>query len=188
MNVNEIITSIKGFDSKGLANCSVSSTCELWNANTQAVKEVQSYAMRKPSVEIQRRGDYVQIDFEFISSLDSELKILWGALEEYGRLMSEVTESSIELPNYSIAILPHSGDENYYLMAVNPIFWTVQPKVPGMQTNIIRTVFNTFNFFVMEADALDFNEAEAEAKREIDYNESLEFTGASVMYEDPFEE
>lgn len=161
----EILQAINGLSEKNGPKATVTFTNELENIDTDKVKTLSSKSLFNPEVLVQPHGEYIQIDFIFKKASDVDIKILWKVFEKYGLLLGTLNEKSKEIPVNSVVIIPTAFDEQYFLIAENPIFWTLQPTFPGKEITMIRTLFEQKNVNICKAD-FDIDELqEAEAKK-----------------------
>ena len=130
-------------------------------------EEINSRNIRNAEIKISPRKSIVQIDFKFKTALDPELRLFWNQLEEYGDLITDSMDSDKQ-PVCLINFMPDRYIGRFVLTAINPIYWTLQPEVVGIDTlNIIRVIFPALNFEIseFEEDDVDFKKIESEVQR-----------------------
>lgn len=138
-----------------------------YNYRTIATRMIHNGALA-----IEARDSIIQIDINFKSYLDPELRLLWDLLETYGQSRAEsfMNPESDFIPHVFIEIISEDFDGQYVLSLTNPILWFLQPKSPEEeQLSVIRLFFNPDGLEVQDiSDVVDVTQAEAEVMRTYD--------------------
>lgn len=165
MQVKEIIEMINGKDKNGKAKSAI--TLESFFVHLdKTTKSTGSISCHRPIVTIKRRGKYIQVDLEFLSMLDNDLKMMWGLLENHGKKVEEITKESVEIPIIALTLVPLETDCRYYAVATNPVFWALQPVKPGYEAKVLCLLFEDVNVQFYETEGLDMEMIDEEVERE----------------------
>lgn len=110
------------------------------------------------------REDYITIDLVFKSGKSLDIKNIWDKLEEYGEKGSFGNE---------LSIMPVECDGRFYILAINPVFWVLQPETVGAtDLNVIRILYENEDVQAVATGALikadDTAEELAESKLEME--------------------
>lgn len=138
----------------------------------EVIMEVTSM---EPSVELRFHGNMATVDLEFSSEKSEQLKMFFRCLERF----LEETDNNSERQEAScfINLIPYSLSGQYYVTAINPIFWSLTPDFAGGNFNKLRIVFYAnnviFNESNSEENVLDAAMLQAEDKKEDDKNDEL---------------
>lgn len=162
-----MVKEMNGLNNKGEAKCGITMDVSFWSMQSDDIKDYKQFTLFKPEVQIQRRGEHIQIDLIFLTSLDKDLQTYWKTIEEYGQLLEDLPEDAIEIPYFSLTIVPDEWDWAFYAVAMAPIFWSLLPKTPGGDTVIIRMLFKAENIGFYENENMNMEEVEAEAERKV---------------------
>lgn len=173
MNVDELIYETCGKDEDGVPKSAITLALSMWHIGGEDTDDVSVNSFHNPTVNIERRGNYIQTDLAFDASADPELRMLWNGLEEYGKLANEVNEHSTEVPFCSLTIVPIALDGMFYTMAINPIFWSLHSSIVGGKADTIRILFEAGDFMFYETEGMDIATAKAEAEREVEKREYI---------------
>ena len=173
MNIlNEIINESCGKNAQDKPKSALTFDCSMWpvNANELSQPEPRMVGTRsayKPVIEIEKHGEFIQVDLIFQSYLDADLKIIWNLFEKYGDLLNEISDESTEVPAATLTITPVIYDGKYYILCISPLFWTLQPEKPGGQANVIRILFHEDDFGVFESEGVDIDAIDREIERDV---------------------
>ncbi len=146
MTIEEMIQEVSGKTADNVPKAGFSLLVDMWNINKNDVHSVRDLQICKPELQIQKHGAFIQTDFIFMSPIDSDLESMWKALEYYGELLNEVTESSTEVPVATITITSTEWEGYFHITGVAPVLWTLQPKKPGAPVNVLRIIFKDTDF------------------------------------------
>lgn len=156
MNEKELIKEISGLDEAGMPKSFVNIVHEIWNSQGVA-RIVSENTFFKPDIKMFHHLKYLQIDLKFKSPSDQDLTVIWRVLEEYCKPENSIDNTQGECPLLSIVIAPKKYNGKYYLLANNPIIYTLQPDTVNSAPTVIRMVFSDedFNFFQTNESADD---------------------------------
>ena len=146
---------------------------QMINSLTQKSSIIESCSIHVPVVDIKRRGDYLEINLIFDSDKNINLRHFWNMYEQYGRLMNNVDEKTVNIPNIFMMIASVRDGGHKFAYAYKPIFWVPKPKAPGLENNILSIIFDLNDVDFVDNLEFDDSEAIAEAEREIQVEQDL---------------
>lgn len=160
----EILNATKGKNEKNEPQGGVCVSEQLMDA-ADNMKTIKEYAFTSPVIDIILNGDYIIFDLTFPKTSAGEMRVLWNYLEGFGKNQNKHFEG-LDTPILDFVIVPIKYSGQYFYTLVNPIYWAMQPSMPGSQIDTIRMLFEkeALNFF--EADAIDEREIENEIEKE----------------------
>lgn len=176
--IEHIVTSSCGKDASGHPKAAITLGIEMWTLKNNTSRNVATYSSNKPVIDIQKHYDFIQIDMQFASKIDNDLKVLWSHIERFGKTLDGINEGSREVPFFTLTIVPVEEQGGYYIVCTNPIFWCLQPAKPGMDANVLRMQFRSEDVGFFESDDIDMYEIEANVQRSL-----LERERVAEMYE-----
>lgn len=172
ININDFLNAMCDKDNTGISLTAIVADCNVINLITGEEKQIISVTLQKPVISIERHGEYIQLDFSFISALDNDLKMLWTTLELYGKTVSDIntnSEKSGLVATGSLTLVPTQFNGKYFAVAVNPIFWALTSSEIGETANIIRVMVEASAFEVLENKEIDMKQLEKEINNELSY-------------------
>jgi hypothetical protein len=172
--VQRIVSECCGKDDSGMPKAAITVSSEMWSTISNASRSIAQQSSNKPTVQIYKHFEFVQIDLKFMSYVDNDLKVLWNTLEKYGTALNSIDGACKEVPFLSLTIVPLIEQGSYYIICTNPVFWALQPERPGQYANTIRLYFRSEDMGFYESDDIDMNEIEASAQRAIQQREMTE--------------
>lgn len=175
--IDEIIKAACGKNENNNPNCSLTLCTQKWSVMEDKEPEtIGEHPAYRPVLDLQKHGKFIQIDLEFPALSDIDLKIMWNMFEKYGRELDEVDDNSESIPVSALTIVPLVYEGGYYMIAINPIFWTLQPSQPGKEATVIRLLYEEENLNFYEASEEDINieDIEADVDRTILEQENYE--------------
>lgn len=172
MDVKEILNEIIGLDAQRRTKSAITLENNIYHFDNGKVDSISSISLNKPSIEIERHGDFLQVDICFVSSMDNDLKILWNNVELYGKNMNDLDKeirSKQALPLCTLTIVPTKLEGKYFVAGENPIFWALTSKKMGQNANVIRLLYKVNNFKFYQNDDANMDQIKQEVKDEIIY-------------------
>lgn len=180
IDISSIIKSMKGFDENHLSNTSLAITFEKWSTEEDAQRQIAQASTKKANVSIERHGAYIQCQLEFSTHVDKDLNQIYHILEMFGQECEKMNENDTEVPMIIFSFLPELSNGEYYVTAINPIFWNIQPSSPSsINNNILRIQFLEEQFAFYKTDAIDMNGIQNDVERENNYRVNLEIQDAN---------
>ena len=176
IDLKEFLEHLSDTDSNHMSTTTISVDCSLLNLEDEDSKTMATISMQKPVVSIERHGNFIQLDFQFISSLDTDLKIFWNTLELYGKTCNDINADTEDTGLYvtlNIALIPDFYEGKYFATATEPVFWALTAEDIEKTPNIIRVILPLINFEVLENTNVDIDEITKEVKEEIAYENRM---------------
>jgi hypothetical protein len=170
MNTNELISKITGVDERRRTKSSITLTNLMFHTDTEMAEELNTITLNKPSIEIERHGNFVQLEICFVSSMDQDLRALWNNFEYYGRQYNDMTSdiaNGDKVPICSLTIVPIALEGQYHATALNPVFWALTSKKIGQNSNIIRLLYNLDDINFYQDEGIDMEDIKDQAKKEV---------------------
>lgn len=176
IDLKEFLEHLSDKDSNHMSTTAVSLNCAILDLQTNTDKTISSVSMQKPVILVERRGNYIQLDFKFVSPLDTDLKIFWNALELYGKTCNDInvdTEKTGLYITLSLSLIPDFYEGKYFAALSDPIFWALTSEDIEKSPNIIRMMVPLVNFEVLENVNVDIDQVTKEVKEEIAYEKRI---------------
>lgn len=170
--VTEFISALCDKDKNNISTTTIVVDCNITDLTTTETKQIVSTTLKKPIISIERHGQFLQIEFRFISSLDNDLKMLWTTLELYGKTMSDVNIENNAVPRIAsgtITFLPSQFNGKYFAVAANPIFWALTSPDTGENANLVRVLVEADNFEIFENKGVDIDKIDKEIAADMAY-------------------
>lgn len=162
-----IVKECQGIDDDGQPKAAIALTLEMMHVDNSR-KVISQQAMFRPVVTINRRMEFIEIIFTFKTAIDSNLKVMFANLEKYGQKLNDITELATEAPILSITIVPTISLGCYYMVALNPVMWALQPQAVNGPVNQLKVIVRCEDVGFYQADDMDLSQIEAEVRREIE--------------------
>lgn len=174
MTTKELILAASGEGEHGRTKAAIGMFWEIWGADG-SVKSKEEISLEKPVLNIFRHGGYVQVDLKFKTKNDIDLRMLWSMLEKFCNASNSVEDEAEEIPALTLSIYPLEFDGEYYMLAINPIFHTLQPNGPAGDPTVIRLVYAEEDFLFYEMDKDSAENMAADVKKEIDGEDQADY-------------
>lgn len=166
--VQEILTAAMGKNSEGLPNSSIVLNAFSFDRKTREEEEISTVASYSPEVQIKKLNGFVMVDLIFVNDFAPDLRRLWAAFELYGE--QELSKANSSYHAFLI-IAPLSYEGKVYIMADNPVFWTLQPQKPGDSINTVRILFRDCDLGIYKNDDIDIEAIKKSVDKEIELEE-----------------
>jgi hypothetical protein len=161
-----IVDECQGLDIEGHPKAAVAVALEMLRIDNTR-RTLAQQAMYKPVVTINRRMEFIEMVFTFPTAIDANLKVMFSHLEKYGQKLNDTTELATEAPMLSITIVPIASLGCYYMVAMNPVMWALQPSAVNAPINQLKVLVRCEDVGFYQADDMDMTSIEAEVRREI---------------------
>lgn len=161
-----IVDECQGLDVDGHPKAAVSVSLEILRIDNTR-RTLSQQAMYKPVITINRRMEFIEMVFAFPTAIDANLKVMFSNLEKYGRQLNDITELATEAPILSITVVPIVSLGCYYMVAINPVMWALQPSAVNGPINQLKVIFRCEDVGFYQADDMDMTKIEAEVRREM---------------------
>lgn len=163
-----IVEECQGVYPDGKPKAAVSIILDMVSQNMKSKRTIAQQSIYKPVVYINRRMEFIEIAFEFPTELDANLKVMFANVEKYGQKQNEYDELSTEAPMFSLTLIPVAALGSMYIVAINPIFWAIQPKRINEPAKILKMLFKCDEVGFYQTDEIDMGQIQAELQREMD--------------------
>lgn len=163
-----VVRECVGVDDKGNPKAAIGLSLDMVNPYADTSKAIAEQATGRPVVDINKRFDFIEVVLTFKTSIDNELRTMWGHLEKFGALLNTVTELSQEAPALTMAIVPYTGVGAFYIIVANPIGWYLQPDKVGGEAKQIRLLFHCEDVNFYQTDEMDVESIGAAVIREME--------------------
>ena len=160
-NEFDLIQAISGCDEFGNSKCNISVMLQYQDSDGNLKNIEDDFMTSKPIVQISKQlNGYVLMDLIFESREDIDLKIIYSYLKRFFDSSMSVNDDETEFPLFTIAIVPEELAGEYWVMGLNPIFYTLTPDDVDGEPKIIRPLFvsqpdpdSLPNFLFMRSDS-----------------------------------
>ncbi len=170
--INEILDSITGKQpNSNLAKASVTINVGTYIEKTKENKTVMEQTIVKPIVEIQKHGEYIVCDLQFISAYDADLREMYNLIEMYGNningsVLEDYPVGEARIPTFVLMLTAINGIDNCITLA-SPIFWALTSNKPGATPSMIRLLFVADDVMFYEGTVeINQDEIEKEVKEQ----------------------
>lgn len=107
----------------------------------------------EPIVSIVIKGDLTWISLKFISEKSDMLSLFFRTLERY---LEESENDNMETETAAfLTLLPLELGGQYYITAMRPLFWALEPESVGEDMRTLRMVFFSEDIAFLESDFED---------------------------------
>lgn len=152
MTVREIKEATCGVDENNKSKCVTVAGAHIYNLHDVEVapRVLTEKVAVEPYANITVHGNFCTIDLKFTRENSSSLGDIFQCLEQYLAACSDNTDEQ-EAAAF-ITLIPYELEGQYYINAVNPVFWSLQPDAIGGQFRTLRVVFYSDDVMFNEAD------------------------------------
>lgn len=162
----KIVQECVGADEEGDPKAAISLSVDMVAINTFSKRTVAQQAMYRPLVYINRRMEFIEVELEFPTAVDSNLRVFLANLEKYGELLNKTTEVSPEIPFLSMVVFPLQSLGTYYMALNNPVLWALTAKNVGESNNLLKLVYRCEDVGFYQTDDIDIADVQAAIERE----------------------
>lgn len=139
--IAEIIKECEGLQETGDAAASVSIETGEFKFQDQNYSMTRIEHTDSGAVKFSKREEFIEIMLEFRNEYEPDIASFWGALEEYGERMNEVSPESESHPVCTMIIMPRSALGYLYVQLYTPVMWSLSAAAPHTLSNQIRILF-----------------------------------------------
>lgn len=161
--INEVLKSICGEDEFYSPNAAVVVSTEIYE-NGALKNVVLENPMDAPTFTIVENGSYFIIDMDFKSNTSIDLQITNQQVQEHFECFENLSEN--EIPVLQLTIVSKNSD--YYMVAINPLFFVLTTRNPNEYCSVLKFVFEADNVDFFATDGSLRELADAEVKAEIE--------------------
>lgn len=142
---------------------------------------IAEFSSLEPIVSVIIGGEITWVSLKFTSDKSGDLSLFFRTLERYLEETDNNTESSQAVSFISLIPIELAGQ--YYINAMNPIMWAIEPESVGEDARILRVAFFSEDVSFLESDLDDdFFDRALEAA-----TESLESDETEDIYDREYE-
>lgn len=123
-----------------------------------STQDISTYSTDKPVLSFFKRAGFINFYLDFGSNRDMDLRMIWDALEDFGRpensvsYLDEEIESGeyntptgpkmVYFPTLDLAICPIGREDEFMIHCYNPALWALSPNDPqGTNPCVLRMCF-----------------------------------------------
>lgn len=127
----------------------------------------------EPLIELRVHGNFATIDLNFGNGKSEYLSMFYRCLERY----LEETDNNSETQEATcfLTIIPFEYEGQYYITALNPVFWGLEATMIGELPSVLRIVFY--------ADDIVFSETDMEQKA---FNSLINQAAGTIEVDDDY--
>lgn len=176
MTVKEIKEATCGVDENNKSKCVTVAGAHIYSlVDSEADHRVLvEKTTLEPAVNLIVHGNFCTIDLEFARETSESLGDIFQCLERYLAACDDNDEEQ-EAAAF-LTLIPYELNGQYYINAINPVFWSLEPDAVGGQFRTLRIVFY--------ADDVMFNETD----EDFDLLGAVMGDDASDEYDDIYDE
>ena len=139
LSLKNLIVSASGFnDELGMPNASCVLYMDILHDGGTAPTPVHEIPMLNPTVNIFRHAETSLITLTFPSKFDAELRTAYNALENFSKAEQSMDDDGLNIPLLRLVVVPNDFTGKYYIVAANPLMWTLSPADATGEPRVIR--------------------------------------------------
>lgn len=139
LSLKNLIVSASGFnDELGMPNASCVLYMDILHDGGTAPTPVHEIPMLNPTVNIFRHAETSLITLTFPSKFDAELRTAYNALENFSKAEQSMDDDGLNIPLLRLVVVPNDFAGKYYIVAANPLMWTLSPADATGEPRVIR--------------------------------------------------
>lgn len=150
ITTKEIREAIIGPDPSGQPKTLVSMSSNLFDDPTTEPALLMEVSSMSSIINIVTIGSYTYVELRFSSETDSDLALAYRCLEHNFEEAGKATEEQTCM--VTLTLLPLELEGRYFMAAIDPVFWALEPDRAGGQFNVLRIVFESTDVRYMESD------------------------------------
>lgn len=167
-----LVDECQGVDENGFPKATIALTLEKIDKTTEEHHIVAQQAVWKPIVHIFRRRQFVEISFTFPNATDRDMHVMMTHLDKYGDMVTNDDENNPTFTQLTFVILPVTALGTFYMFALNPIFWAMQPSEFNGPINQIKMIVDCEDIGFVQTDEIDTASIESSIQRELEIAQS----------------
>ena len=166
ITMEEIKEAACGYDSEGQSKSItvIAAHNYLMNDENAPPEVIAEFSSLEPEVSMAISNEITWISLKFASEKSSDLSLYFRTLE---RFLEEVEKGHMNKNSLAfLSVIPIEFAGQYYINAMHPIMWAVEPESIGADFRILRIAFFSENIAFLESNLEDgfFDEALRAAK------------------------
>jgi hypothetical protein len=167
-----LVDECQGVDENGFPKATIALTLEKIDKTTEEHHIVAQQAVWKPIVHIFRRRQFVEISFTFPNATDRDMHVMMTHLDKYGEMVTNDDENNPTFTQLTFVVLPVTALGTFYMFALNPIFWAMQPSEFNGPINQIKMIVDCEDIGFVQTDEIDTASIESSIQRELEIAQS----------------
>ena len=119
-------------------------------------------------VQFEKCGGYTTVILQFDDPASSDMERFWTVFTDYGKLAVKRRGFDLEVPVITLTAVPMTLGGNYGMVAVDPIYYTLQPSGPSETVcSQIRLLYLPESVIFLKDGSFRTKEAIAKVKSEL---------------------
>lgn len=140
--MKDLIVASSGRDEEnGFPNASCNLYLDIYHTDGTEPESIGQLAMVSPTVEIFRHADTSMVTLQFPTKFDGELSSAYNMLESFAEAKNSMADDIKDIPMVRLVVIPAKWDGRYYILASNPLMWTLCPTGLDGEPNALRFAF-----------------------------------------------
>ncbi len=153
-----------GTDDMGIPRAtSVITLQEFEDEGSEDKKVLNQEAMGSPVVDLMRKGEYMEIRYDFADGSKQELRRCIDTLKAYDR--HTMSDEEDKLYTLDIVMFPDDAYGCYFVVFENPVLWAVSNEDLDGKSFSVKLMFEIENVHVIETDEINMKEMLASIQR-----------------------
>ena len=169
VGMEHIIEAFKDQDEKGRRLTSIEIREDDWDVEKGELLCSRSKAVSMGiEVQLEKSGGYTTVVLQFDDPDSSDMERFWTVFTEYGKSAIKSDGSEGEIPVITLTAVPMTLGGNYGMIAVDPIYYTLQPAGPSETVcSQIRLLYQPESVLFLRDDSFQTEEAIGKVKSEL---------------------
>lgn len=153
LSLKDLIVAASGYNEElGFPNASCVLYMDILHKSGAAPTPVQEIPLLNPTVNIFRHAETSQITLTFPSKFDPELRAAYNALENFSKAENSADDNGNDFPMVRLVVIPNAFAGECYILAANPLLWTLSPADATGEPRVIRIAVADENLNAFYAD------------------------------------
>lgn len=169
IGMEHIIEAFKDRDENGHRMTSLEIREDDWDMETGEILRSRPKAISMSAeVQLEKSGGYTTVVLQFDDPDSSDMERFWAVFTEYGKSAASGDDSHGEVPVITLTAVPMTLGGNYGMLAVDPIYYTLQPSEPSEAAcSQIRLLYQPESVLFLNDDRFCTEETIAKVKSEL---------------------
>ena len=168
MTINDIIKSACGTSQNGQPASAFTIINELVNLETGERKQIGNMSSAKAVINIQKKREFMQIDFIYNSHLDQDMNRIRLFVKQFDEYMNAYYADPSTAPVFMAVVVPICFEGRIYLQGTNPITCFKHcSSVTGNEIDTISLLFKIEDFSVHSDNDINVEKIKEEISNDI---------------------
>ncbi len=169
VGIEHILEALKDRDEKGRRMTSVEIREDHWDVGEGGILFGRQKAFSMTiEVQLEKSGGYTTVILQFDDPASSDMERFWTVFTDYGKLAVKRRGFDLEVPVITLTAVPMTLGGNYGMVAVDPIYYTLQPSGPSETVcSQIRLLYLPESVIFLKDGSFRTKEAIAKVKSEL---------------------